>query len=252
METVAFIATPATEKEFAEKIDTLPRIALIEYVKDYRLKATACDISNSETQIQQADVWNNLTFPVSPKVEQKLRFFKQKFEKEKKQTLTWNEAFMEMMKLLDEKPVIQKIVKTEICPDCVRNRENEKENYGVTLRAIPADVRKIIDARGDTQDTQNASNDMKLCEFPNCLRPAEIYHHTRRFALRQNHDPNFIRALCKPHERLAHAGLIQNEEKPPTEWLIGEQSNYGANHGARKFRIDGKVNAWRQEPKIPQ
>lgn len=60
-----------------------------------------------------------------------------------------------------------------------------------------------------------------LCAYPGCTKPYEILHHTERFALNGTHDPDTLRPLCKAHERLAHKGLIENEEGCPVEFIAG-------------------------------
>jgi len=79
-------------------------------------------------------------------------------------------------------------------------------------RHIPAKIKKYIVAR-----TNNT------CYFPHCTRPAEIFHHTQRFALEHVHDPDKIEPLCKAHERLAHLGLVDKEELPASEWNVRKE-----------------------------
>lgn len=79
------------------------------------------------------------------------------------------------------------------------------------------------------------------CAYPDCQKLPEIYHHTRRFALFPNHDPDFLTPLCKSHERLAHYGLIKNEEQPSEQWQVKTE----ADKTSPKYWIDRKVNAWR-------
>lgn len=80
------------------------------------------------------------------------------------------------------------------------------------------------------------------CAFEGCMKLQEIYHHTRRFALNASHDPLFLAPLCKGHERLAHHGLIENEEKSPSEWRVLAE----ANKASPKYFIDQKVQGFRR------
>ncbi|KKQ71410.1 MAG: hypothetical protein UT33_C0009G0001, partial [Candidatus Peregrinibacteria bacterium GW2011_GWC2_39_14] len=59
-----------------------------------------------------------------------------------------------------------------------------------------------------------------ICAFPGCTKEYKYLHHTWRFALTKTHDPDTLIPLCKAHERLAHAGLIENENLPPENWKI--------------------------------
>ena len=82
-----------------------------------------------------------------------------------------------------------------------------------------------------------------------------ILHHTSRFALDPTHDSEKIQVLCKAHERIAHAGLIENEEMMPidvpaqeTNLPIGVHVNWHVqttpDTSARKYAIDKKVMAY--------
>lgn len=76
-------------------------------------------------------------------------------------------------------------------------------------RHIPTKIKKFILKRSN-----------RICEFPNCEKQYKIFHHTKRFALQKTHDHEKIAALCEEHERIAHLGLIENEEMRPKFWKI--------------------------------
>jgi len=80
------------------------------------------------------------------------------------------------------------------------------------------------------------------CAFPNCNKPYQILHHTKRFALQHKHDPEHLVPLCKAHEQLAHLGLIHNEHQNPTTWSI--QKFADTSHP--KHNIDELVNKFRK------
>jgi hypothetical protein len=73
-------------------------------------------------------------------------------------------------------------------------------------RYIPAPIRRIIREEKGTN-----------CSHPNCSRPANIIHHTNRFALTHRHDPNFLAPLCKEHHQIAHFidAKFQANSTPP-------------------------------------
>lgn len=80
------------------------------------------------------------------------------------------------------------------------------------------------------------------CAWPGCIKLPEIYHHTQRFALYKDHNPAHITPLCKNHERLAHHGLIKNEESAPENWQIlaepdKNQPKYFIDSLVQKFRM---------------
>ena len=298
LEKIAYIATPETDKEWAETIKTINTRALEAYIKELRrmencgknqefcqnqtallsndnskinrlefthvgerednpplsqaavLDASLMDESTSANANIQPSPWNRLSFPVSPEIEFKLKLFKQDLEKERRETLGWDEVMKELLKLaaLGENqmknktqsalkmPKMQARKIIQICPSCVKKQENIKAEYGFTTRYTPIPVRQIVDERAG-----------KKCEFPYCNNPSEIYHHTRRFALEQNHDPDFIKSLCKKHERLIHSGLVENEEMPPEKWTINTISA-PTFLNSQKSKMDKRANAYRTEP----
>lgn len=252
IEKVAFIATAKTDKEWAEKVESLPKQALELYVREYKIQTqktftagpNRSGVQNNSlaltpgSNFTDEEPWSRLSFPVSPEIEFKLRTMKQKLERERKMALSWNDVLKAIFKENEEKksslPQGQKSVRKIIptCEVCTKEKTEEQEDFGVTARHIPAAVQHIIEARSGER-----------CEFPGCNRPPEIFHHTRRYALRPNHDPDYIRALCKSHERIAHAGLIGNEEGPVSDWLVLQAPE----QDSAKFRIDQKVTASRQK-----
>jgi hypothetical protein len=233
LEAVSYIATQETDKFWSQKVEALNKSSLVEYVRQYRLKSAAGGDSKNEEAILQP--WNTIPVKLSPENEKRLRKFKQTFEKNKKQILSWNEMLGSMMDKFEAREgLIQKKVKVEICPECAQRRCNKDEKNKKVTRHIPADAKKIVLSRGNG-----------TCEYPECLRPGEIFHHVRRFAAKKNHDPQFIRHLCKKHEGILQASLIDNETKEPTEWNILEE----AEKHTLEFYIDEKVAEFRREPK---
>ncbi len=246
----------------------------------------ASETKSAEMLGLAAKSFNILSIKVSAELEFELRLLKQKLEKQRGEALGFAEVLQELLKVYNaasgansvaggavnyvnagtnssvKKPAAsQKII--ELCPNCIKEKENEKALFGVTQRAISQAVQDVVTVRQKNK-----------CAVPACKNPPEIFHHTRRFSLHQNHDPDFIVHLCVPHERLVHAGLIENEEKNPSEWKIkigGESTAcdtaetyaikiQGATACApteaqvradkAKFKIDEKVNALRREPML--
>lgn len=244
LEKVASVATKETEKAWAEKVDILGTHSLETYIQEFKHQplqdssfgAKVTHVSHGEHNSPFHEEWKTFSFSISPQIEQKLRSLKQHFEKEKKQALVWNEVMAEIIKIVDgkENPKNQKIEKAiQFCPDCVKKRTDRAEREKTVTRYIPAEVRRIIQMRSGGK-----------CEFQNCLRPGGIYHHTRRFALRKNHDPEFIRFLCKGHEGILQAGFVENEEGAPYSWKIRENPEWWD----LKKLIDQRVAEFRREP----
>ncbi|MBI5413072.1 HNH endonuclease [Candidatus Peregrinibacteria bacterium] len=93
-------------------------------------------------------------------------------------------------------------------------------------RHIPARIKKVLYAKFAGR-----------CAWPGCLKLPEIFHHTLRFSLDSSHSPDHIAPLCKNHERLAHHGLIENEEMQPSTW----QLRINPNRNNPKYQIDREV-----------
>lgn len=241
IEKVSYIATSETEKEWSEKIDNLSQPALETYVAEVRKgNGEKSVLQNTFLPENSSLLQKTISFKVTEKFELRLRFLKQRLEKEKKNVLTFQEVFEELMnsynkkQKVTDKTRVRKVV--QLCPDCAKRKQLEQEAENGVTRHIPANIRKIIDDRSQGK-----------CEFEDCDKPKEIYHHTKRFALQKSHNPDFIVALCKNHERLFHAGLIENEEASPKNWKIRPQPETDG----YKFFIDRLVQRYQQEPFPP-
>lgn len=203
IEKVAGIATPKNEFMLAEKVDELPTKSLVAFVKG--LNANMRDISESEglssiCQVRQdLFLFSNKVFRIGKGTERKLKILKQRLEKEQKQALSWNKVFALWLDKTEVKTVIR------VCPICAQQKGIESKN-----RTIPEDVQRLVRARSGG-----------ICEA-NCNEPACIFHHKKRWALKSDHDPRHIAHLCLAHHDLVHFGLIENEDDPPSQWLIGQ------------------------------
>lgn len=233
IEKVAYIATPETDKDWADKVKNMSAYALGAFVQATKVFTkdengeglTDVGESHNKFRLQQ---WGQMSFPVSPDIEKQLRLLKYKLEKEKGLTLSYNEVLEILMKGgggETSQVVIQ------VCPECAAKRAAVANG-----RAIPALVRRMLMAQYQG-----------LCGFPNCMRPGTSLHHTKRFSLNKDHDPRFIVPLCKAHERLVHSGLIENEEDPPKNWRILQKPN--PMHP--KAIIDQRVQFHRKESILP-
>lgn len=98
-------------------------------------------------------------------------------------------------------------------------------------RSIPAKIKKFVTERTNHH-----------CAYPTCTKPSTSLHHTQRFKLHHTHDPDHIVPLCTPHERLAHLGLINNEEHAPQTWRVRDAPDQ---HNER-FYVDHLVALYRR------
>lgn len=232
LEKVAYIATPSTDKEWAEKVDSMNTRALETYVQELRKVAFTeipkgveqphVGLANNTLNLLQ---WGSMTFPVAPETEKRLRALKYKLEKEKRVTLTFNEVlqFLFQTKAPQEPQMV-----IQVCPACAARKAAQ-----ATSRPIPAATRRLIYAQ-----TQG------FCIFPGCKKPATSLHHTKRYRLSPGHDPKNIVPVCPSHERLLHSGMIENEEEEPRNWRLRKTAQSDA-----KALIDQKVKVYRSEKK---
>lgn len=181
------------------------------------------------------------TFSLQSDIAVRLRLFRQKLEKDRRELITWEEVMVEFLKMIEsemeykEKKKSEEALKKE--QEKIRQAEEISKQKSAT-RYIPAHIRHIVD--------QQYSG---LCAFRDCKQPATIYHHTRRFALSNKgdsqaevHDPRFIKPLCEPHERIIHNTLIENEDIDPATWKVLDTPDTASS----RHEIDRQVMEYRK------
>jgi len=105
---------------------------------------------------------------------------------------------------LEELLSILEAEESQNCPESVRGPS----------RHIPTHIAQHVKERTS-----------ELCSYPECSKIATSLHHTQRWGLEKIHDPARLHGLCTAHERLAHLGLIENEEVSPQEWSVRLQAD---------------------------
>lgn len=217
---VATIATPETQKEWLEKITKMSKNTLEMYVHEVK-KEQKNEQSQSELPGKEAE-FETLSLTVFRHTAAQFRVFKQRLEKKLKKPLTWDDVLRAILK---NQTLIQKRV--------IQNQRHLKTATGKPKRYIPAEIRHELEKKYEG-----------ICAFPECFKPAQILHHTERFSLKPEHNMETITPLCTAHERIAHSGLIKNEEKSPENWGIlktpnMEQPKYRIDQIVQKFRMPG-------------
>jgi len=230
LEKVAYIATPDTDHEWAEKVEKMTQPALATYIQELRkvpFTENSKDAAQPASGLQENKPtllqWGSMTFPVAPETEKRLRALKYQLEKDQREALTFNEV---LQFLFQHKGPQEPQVLIQVCPACA-----ERKAALATSRPIPAAVRRLVYAR-----TQG------FCIFPGCKKPATSLHHTKRYRLAPSHDPSGIVPVCPAHERLLHAGMIENEEEAPRTWRLRNKPAQDA-----KAIIDARVKSYRSE-----
>lgn len=174
------------------------------------------------------------SFSLNRQLAAKMRLFRQKLEKERREMITWEEVMAEFLKHVEgeivthtNKPASNAVIKCEV----EQNEASSAVEHLPAHRYIPTAIRREVTARYNG-----------LCVFQNCVQPAEIFHHTRRFSLVADHDPNFIKPLCKPHERIIHTSLVENEEVDPSHWKLLDSPDVTT----KKYAVDQIVVGYRK------
>ncbi len=190
---VATLATPETEKIWAERVENMSKSALQVLVKEVRSKEpTACaPICRAAEEKIKIELTGELMFEFLK--------LKQEFEKEKKEKLSNTEAMREIFQKL-KIPSQQKAKKQQkVLPG---------ETFSVPAkRYIPAHLKRAALAKTN-----------KKCTYPNCQKPYQVIHHRERFVQSKSHES--IIPLCKEHHEFAHNSLIQNEQEEAEKWQL--------------------------------
>ncbi|MFH1284827.1 MAG: hypothetical protein ABIH78_04570, partial [Candidatus Peregrinibacteria bacterium] len=108
----------------------------------------------------------------------------------------------------------------------------ERGKNGKTAEAESAKSRYIPASQKGSVLKETAGR----CAYPDCDKPAEIFHHTERFAKNKNH--NHIKPLCRAHHEFMHNGLVANESQKSEKWQLDicRKPAHAADRLYRKYR----------------
>ncbi len=190
---VATLATPETEKIWAERVENMSKSALQVLVKEVRSKEpTACaPICRAAEEKIKIELTGELMFEFLK--------LKQEFEKEKKEKLSNTETMRTIFQKLKTPPQQKAKKQQKVLPGETFSKPAK--------RYIPAHLKRATLAKTN-----------KKCAYPNCQKPYEVIHHRERFAKHKSHES--IIPLCKEHHEFAHNSLIKNERQAVKEWLL--------------------------------
>lgn len=217
-----------------------------------RINPTSQDDALRESYLMQPSKLDQLatqretfTFSMRSDLAARLRLFRQKLEKDRRELVTWEEVMSEFLKMIEGE--VQYVEKKKSEEAIKKEQEKSQEKLAQAqqdasqkpaTRYIPAHIRQLLDAQHQG-----------LCAFKECKQPATSYHHTRRFALTSDgtsqsevHDPRYIKPLCKAHERIVHNTLVENEECDSKMWKLLAAPDSDSQRG----KIDQKVQQYRK------
>jgi len=261
MRVIATIATKENQEFLAKKVVEMSKPALQVWAREIRprpenfnenkisnglngaqnnLFSNPNDFENF-SHMSSIDERIHYSFDVDKSTDFKLRKCKLEMEKAIKRYATWCEV---MQNLIDDKTKDHKVNSPKNIAQGNNNSQNKlHENKNITqdknnkgssnpqllsnasiTRYIPAVIKRDIDDKYQGK-----------CGYPGCNKPAEVMHHTIRFALQPNHE-NIV-PLCANHHEIAHNGLIKNESTVPSNWQTGVEEVKQASINA----IDKKV-----------
>lgn len=238
---IVTIATSETACFWAEKAREMSNHTLRTYVKEYKKVWDVPDTENSRSDRQNMEESGEIELELFKNNDQisdpnlfgvSVAILEE--SKEEEMTAIWmelNKETAEELKRLKGDGEWEDLMREFIKLKKEKLEAEKPQSKETDSRHIPGKIKKFIFARCNGK-----------CEFPCCNKTPKILHHTLRFAITKNHDPDQIRALCEEHERLAHLGLIKNEHKEPREWKVLKQADF--DHP--KHEIDKKVNLYRQ------
>ena len=222
------------DRQFMQESPTTPIFSNVQPSSPYKLAELS----------QQRETF---TFSMRSDIAARLRLFRQRLEKDRRELVTWEEVMTEFLKMIEgeirdeEKKKSEEAVKKEQekSQQKIAQAQQKAEEKPAT-RYIPAHIRNALDAQYEG-----------LCAFINCTQPATSYHHTRRFALTSEnasqaevHDPRYLKPLCTDHERIIHNTLIENEACDPSTWKLLTKPDSASPRG----QLDQKVQEFRRPP----
>lgn len=236
---IASIATAKTANFWAQKAEVMSKNTLETYVREFKKQSdensnnenlkTGKGLAGATGNGPRTELELEMQTETSPPRQKSIIIQLNEDTLSKVEKLkgsnTWEEIISELLKireekLEDEKPETVKVV--------------AKDELGYHSRPAPAKIIKYVLKRTNGQ-----------CNFPGCNKPHKLKHHTDRYALNKEHNPDTYFPLCREHERLAHLGLIENEENDPSTWKIRAE----ADTTDARYKIDQKVQKFRQQKK---
>ncbi|MBI4235345.1 hypothetical protein HY604_03540 [Candidatus Peregrinibacteria bacterium] len=214
---VAKLATPETEKFYADHVQKMPKPILFEFAKEVRKSGK---IENEEVA-ESAAKFEVKCWAVVPKVT---------IELDEEMQIIFNQLKKDYGKDLSNKEALRMILKKVEQKDVPGNASLSKTSFANTTpqtfkvanpsdaplpaqppkfpsHTIPRDKKREIDIK------QNHK-----CAYPNCVKPIENYHHKVPFSFSRSHAS--LVGLCEVHHEFCHHGIIRHELDEPNQWRL--------------------------------
>lgn len=230
---IASLATMENDGFLADKVKNMSKPALQELSKELRSKQEGNAI---------ATFCKAVPIKITIELDEEMSFsflkLKQKFTRQissNVQHLSNKEAMKIMMRQLlqtDQKVIPgDSSIKAEqnLHSECDKQKIQTNSKIKVKTKTVKSRYVSIHLRRNFLNQTADR------CAYPNCNKPAEVFHHTERFAESKNHDS--IKPLCKIHHEFMHNGLVMNQTKNQSDWQLGLNGKLTySDHFYRHFR----------------
>ncbi|MBU0668039.1 hypothetical protein KJ835_02850 [Patescibacteria group bacterium] len=186
---VASIATSENQKHIAEMAKVLPKSALEVFVRDEKSVPGHVNPQRKLPDVNLAENEKSVPGDINLLAHLDVDLQKDLLEREKK-GIDINQLLKDLLQKHDEELAKEK---QKLAKEAHAKAIELKKHGKKPSRYIPAAIRR-----------QLQSEHGKTCSIRTCQKPATTIHHTQRFALSQNHDPNFLAPLCREHHAIAH------------------------------------------------
>jgi hypothetical protein len=239
---VAKLATSDSDAAFADKVKNMSKHSLCELSKEVRAKKKVKNgsaVGDATSGAESAALFCNAA-PSTMKIEldEEMQFLFLKLKKKYGNHLSNKEVLRKILKEMDTNNELNnkkhKMSENGCKCQCTAeqkglnkakkitskkfSREKIKKEKGPVVkkpsRYIPAHQKRAAMQKSDGK-----------CAYPGCLRPADLFHHAKRFSEVRDH--RSITLLCKAHHEFAHNGLISNEEKSVGQWRLNVETGVG-------------------------
>lgn len=216
---VAKLATPETDKAFADKIQNLSKSAVNMLAKELR--------NNDNDKLQVATICEAKPETINIELDEEMAFLFLKLKKKYGKKLGHRDAMRIILRKMDEIEHGEgglkngcKTRKNRVLSENFPGKNDTKmEKYGeidyekIAARQEPVGRYVSVPIR-----REELSKTSGRCAYPGCNRPPDNWHHRDRFSESHSHDS--VVPLCKEHHEFMHNGLVKNELSEPKNWQL--------------------------------
>jgi hypothetical protein len=206
---IAKIATPVTDKAFADKVKNMSTSAIQTLSRELRQEAVI-DKNVFAERLNQERKCCAASIKMTIELDDEMQLLFLKLKKVIGKDLNNKETLKIMLKMLTKQQNSNSVQNF-----CAENRVEPKAATTNDHTKKPKSFSRYIPAQIKQQILQKTNN---KCSYPNCNKPVDVFHHTNRFSDLKSHES--IIGFCKVHHEFAHNGIIENEENSRNLWNL--------------------------------